>query len=195
MPVPTARPPVCVCARSPTDSVLGKNGFSIKSQGASDPHPITTVLAGDSNADVGRWMKAIALAIKQSGGQMIDVKAVAKERIVRGSLATVDQKQINRAQLAKLDIEELRELPLKELHQVCKHLDIVFDKRVDRDRRKLADLIVGQRNAHKADAGAGAHLHDDDVFLPMRGLKTWGTMRLDEAGMNGKSMKSMNAAL
>ena len=71
-------------------------------------------------------------------------------------------------------MEELKELPLGKLHEICEYLDIVFDARKDRDKKKLADLIMGQRNAHESDKRAGG----------MAGLNTWGTMH-GFGGMGG----------
>ena len=59
-----------------------------------------------------------------------------------------------------MQVEELRELPVSKLHDVCEYLDIVFDKRKNRDPKKLADLIMGQRASlpsRPASASLDAH--------------------------------------
>ena len=43
-------------------------------KGDNDPHPITTILAAETNQDMGRWMKAIHSAIGASGGKAKDLK-------------------------------------------------------------------------------------------------------------------------
>jgi len=157
------------------------NAFKITSKGEKDPHAITTVLAAESNKDMGRWMKQIATAIAASGGRsaQADLRTLAVERKEAANrLEKKGNNQNNLAQLAKLDVDELKELPLKKLQEVAEYLDVPFDPKKDKDRKKLADLIMGQRNAAKADAIARNELNEDDPFGgPPGGLKTWGSTK------------------
>lgn len=98
------------------------HAFRITSKGANDPHPITTVLAAETHVDMGRWMKAIHAAIGASGGKVGDLKKLAA-----GGKAAARrlQRQATRpnmlAQLARLEVDELRELPLKKLVEVAEY--------------------------------------------------------------------------
>jgi len=160
------------------------NAFKITSKGENDPHAITTVLSAENNKEMGRWMKQIATAIAASGGRSAedDLKTLQAERKqVANQLGKKGAQQNNIKQLAKLDVDELKELPLKTLHEVAEYLDVPFDPKKDTDRKKLADLIMGQRNAQAADANTGGTLFgaDDDDPFGMGGgaLQTWQSNR------------------
>ena len=45
------------------------HAFNITSKGANDPHPITTVLAAETQIDMGRWMKAIRMHARKPNPQ------------------------------------------------------------------------------------------------------------------------------
>ena len=163
-------------------SPLGRNAFSVASQGKGDPMPVVTVLCAETNADTARWMKALTAAISTSGGKGLDLQAVAKERLARQNtraMTVKGQKQANLAQLARLEADELRELPLPRLHEICVYLDIhrMYDRK-DKDRKHLADLIMGQRNQHAAEAAAGV----EEYFVPPQ-LRTWGSMTMEDGTM------------
>ena len=99
-----------------------KNSFAITSKGDNDPHPITTILAAETNQDMGRWMKAIHSAIGASGGKAKDLKdlnAARKEEAMKFKEKGANSNNLR--QLAKLDVEELRELPLRKLKEVRQH--------------------------------------------------------------------------
>ena len=187
-----------------------KNSFAITSKGDNDPHPITTILAAETNQDMGRWMKAIHSAIGASGGKAKDLKdlnAARKEEAMK--LKEKGANSNNLRQLAKLDVEELRELPLRKLKEVRQHtasksykqaqrlttfpplthlplrpatqvaeyIDVVVDPKL-KDKKKIADLIMGKRNAAKADA-AGRYTDDDDPFGGPPGvLSSWGSTHM-----------------
>jgi len=141
------------------------NAFKVTSKGDNDPKAITTILAAENNKDMGRWMKQIATAIAASGGRSAEddlktLQAARKEEV--GKLQKKGAQQNNVSQLAKLDVEQLKELPIKTLHEVAEYLDVPFDPKKDKDPKKLADLIMGQRNAQAADANTGGTMFGDD---------------------------------
>ena len=151
-------------------------------QGANDVREISTVLSAETNADLARWMKAIHSAISASGGTVDKAKlreqaqaAASKraQRVQRGSIVASAMQASNTSQLAKLDAEELKELHVKKLQDIAEFLDVVFDKRKDKDKKKLVDLIVAQRLTHKTEAQQYADDDYDDGPPPQ--LKTWGS--------------------
>ena len=148
------------------------------------------MLAAETNADTARWLKAITLAIKTSGGKgNVDLKEVTRQRIEmnqRQSLVNTNKKQTALRQLAALEVEALKELPLKSLHDICGLLDIAHDPRKDKDRKRLAELIEHQRKTHAAEMRARHGDDDDDFFVARAGaIKTWGSWRDEETMMNG----------
>lgn len=92
------------------------NAFRITSHGASDKRPVVTSLAAETNAELGRWMKALHAAIDASGGRVKDLKSLGKDH--RGAAAGAKkpgglarQASMERhrmmMQLAKLEREEV----------------------------------------------------------------------------------------
>ena len=147
------------------------NAFVITSQGASDAKAICTTLAAETNADLARWMKALHGAIGASGGKVKalkdlgkDFRGAAKAAHKPGALVRKASMERNRMmmQLERLEREELMELKVKVLHDLCDHLDVVFDRRKDKDKRWLVDHILSQRRQH-------------DTTYGKPGLRTWGS--------------------
>ena len=78
-----------------------------------------------------------------------------------------------------LDRDELLGLQLKVLHQICKHLNCVFDKTKDRNKKKLVDLIMTQRQLHTQGAQiAGAALGGK---VDVMAMKSWHSKDLGHA--------------
>lgn len=53
---------------------------------------------------------------------------------------------------------------------------MAFDPKRDKDKKKLADLIMGRRNAAAADRNQHRNLEEEDGFGGAPGLRTWGSM-------------------
>jgi len=129
------------------------HAFRVTSKGANDARELTTVLAAETNAEMGRWMKALHTAISTSGGKVTDLEdlQVARKAAAQKLQKNAD-KPNNLRQLARLEVEQLKELPIKKLHEIAEYLDAPFDRKKDKDPKKLAEIIMGQRNAQAADA-------------------------------------------
>ena len=80
----------------------------------------------------------------------------------------------DKIQMAKLPEEELKNLRLKQLKDVARYLDCVFEPGL-KDKKQLVDLIMHQRNIHAAEVIPGAGVEGDDDWRPR--LKTWGSMK------------------
>ena len=147
------------------------NAFVVTSQGTSDAKAICTTLAAETNADLARWMKALHSAIGASGGKVKalkdlgkDFRGAAKAAHKPGALVRKASMERNRMmmQLERLEREELMELKVKVLQDLCDHLDVVFDRRTDKDKRWLVDHILSQRRQY-------------DTTARKPGLRTWGS--------------------
>ena len=97
----------------------------ITSKGENDSRAIATSLAADSKADLGRWMKAIHMAIKASGGRKLaPLRALGRASAAAAQLQKASSQLCQLVQMAKLEQEELKQLRIKQLQEVATHLDV-----------------------------------------------------------------------
>jgi len=146
------------------------HAFVITSKGENDSRAIATSLAADSKADLGRWMKAIHMAIKASGGRKLaPLRALGRASAAAAQLQKASSQLCQLVQMAKLEQEELKQLRIKQLQEVATHLDVAYDPRsaIAKDKKKLVDLIVAQRATHA--------LEEQLPSSPVPGLTTWGS--------------------
>ena len=63
-----------------------------------------------------------------------------------------------------------------------------FDPKRDRDKKNLADLIMGRRNAVAADRNMHRNLNGEENENPFGGppgLRTWGSMHAVHSALHG----------
>jgi len=124
------------------------HAFAITSRGVNDAKPITTVLAAETKADLARWMKAIHMAIKASGGtKLAPLRALGRASANVVKLQKASAQMVQLEQMSKLEREELLGLRIKQLQELATHLDVAYDPRsaVAKDKKGLVELIVHQR--------------------------------------------------
>jgi hypothetical protein len=146
------------------ESAAKDHSFCIVSQGENDPSPVTTVLSAPDGKECGKWMKALAAAIKSCGGET-DVEHLqtahreATRRRIDKNKEVTKLKSKNGAkmgfdQLAELEPEELDMLKEKQLRKLAAHLDLTFDftgykHKDEMQRERVINLIISKRRADK----------------------------------------------